>query len=37
MKIYQREFPVEKMCCVLGVSSSAYFAWKNGTSTKRIV
>ena len=36
MKMYQREFPVEKMSFVLGVSSSAYFAWKNGTSTKRI-
>jgi putative transposase len=37
MKIYQREFPVEKMCGLLGVSSSAYFTWENGTSTKHIV
>lgn len=36
MKMYQKEFPVGKMCEVLKVSSSAYYAWRNGSSTKRI-
>ena len=37
MKMYQREFPVELMSKVLKVSPSAFYAWKNGSSTYRIV
>jgi putative transposase len=36
MKMYQKLFPVEMMCRVLKVSSSAFYAWKNGSTSKRI-
>jgi transposase InsO family protein len=36
MKMHQKQFPVEMMCRVLKVSSSAFYAWKNGFSTTRL-
>jgi putative transposase len=36
MKMYQKLFPVEMMCRVLKVSSSAFYAWRNGCSSSRL-
>jgi transposase InsO family protein len=36
MKMHQKQFPVEMMCKVLKVSSSSFYAWKNGSTSKRI-
>jgi len=35
MSMYQKQFPVEKMCKVLKVSQSGYFSWKRGDSSLR--
>lgn len=35
MKMHQKQFPVEMMCRVLKVSASAFYAWKNGSCSKR--
>lgn len=35
MSMYQKQFPVEKMCKVLKVSPSGYFSWKRGDCSLR--
>ena len=31
----KKEFPVDRLCAVLGVSSSGYFAWKGRPASRR--
>lgn len=37
MKKYERLFPVSRMCQVIGVSRSGFYAWKNAPESKRSI
>ena len=35
MKQYEKKYPISRMCCIFGVSSSGYYAWKKSSCSKR--